>query len=232
MKTTNKSRIPTNPEWFYFNKNKYCSWLYCFICSSSTYHDKRLYYTKNSFIQDIPLIKKLLGVTDKRTINTALKKLLDNGYIFEDGEKYYFPTNEEFKGRYFLIDKDLLYNLCVTKSTLTAQIFIYLADRLKFKEMIYNESEYLFTLKELRVALGYSPNSQNARVESAIKECLQTLKAEKYIDYDNISVLLSTNGKEIVVQNYNLKGVCKEIPRTLQEIKEEESEFSVKIFQF
>ena len=226
----NKRRIPTNKEWFYYNTNKNSSWLYCFICSSSTYHNKRLYYTKDNYNRDLPLIKKLLGVNDKRTIDSALKRLLKDNYIIEDKDKYYFPNNDEFKGRYYLIDRDLLYNLCVTKSTLTAQIFIYLSDRMKYKREEKAESTYNFTLKELRIMLGYSTNSQNVPVENAIKECLQTLKAENYIDYDIKSVLIHNKSKDTMTTNYVLTNICAEIPKKIQEVKQEEQRIEEDFF--
>lgn len=218
----NKRRIPTNKEWFDYKTNKSATWLYCFIISSATYHNKQLYYTKNNYLLDLPLIKKFLGISSKRTIDKYLKILLDKQYIQEDKEKYFFPNNEEFKGRYFLLDKDLLYNLCVTKSTMSAQIFCYLYDRMKYKREENAETTYNFTLKEIRVVLGYSANSQNVPVENAIKECLQTLKAENYIDYNNIYVDIMDNGKLLKVPNYKLTMICDNIPQKLQEVKEEE----------
>ena len=215
-----KRRIPTNKQWFDYNKTKYCGWLFCFMSSSANFHE-RLYYPKRIFLEDLPLIKKFLGVSDKRTITKYVQMLLNNGYLSEDKDNYYFPF-ELHKDTYILIDKDLLYNLCVTKSTITTQVFCYLKSKLCMKQSVYCENTYNFTLKELRIALGYSAQTQNYRIEQAIKECLQTLKAENYIDYTNVYVDLSINGKCEKVPNYQLKYVCDCIPEPIQEIKDTE----------
>lgn len=216
----NKRRIPTDKEWFNYKNNKFAGWLYCFMCSSATYQDK-LYYNKNNFRADFPTIKKGLGINDNRTINKYITILKNQGYIVEDTNNYYFPFVKN-QGSYILIDKKLLYNLCTTKSALTTQIFVYLLNRMKMKRELFNENIYNFTLKELRIILGYSADSQNSRVENAIRECLQTLKAENYIDYNNIYVDILVNNIPEKVPNYQLTFITEKILPKLSEIKEKE----------
>ena len=215
-----KRRIPTEKEWFDYKNNRFAGWLYCFMSSSASFHE-RLYYRKQDFRADLPLIKKLLSVNDNRTINKYINILKDKNYLAEDENNYYFPYVVK-NGTYILIDKDLLYNLCITKSTITTQIFIYLSNRMKMKEDKYKETTYNFTLKELRIALGYSENSQNASVEKAIKECLQTLKAENYIDYENVYIDLIVKGVPEKVPNYVLTSITEVIPQKIEEVKKEE----------
>ena len=214
-----KRRIPTDKQWFDYKSNKYAGWLFCFMSSSASFHEK-IYYPKKTFIEDIPIIKKFLCVTDKRTITKYLNKLINQGYVSEDNDNYYFPYAMN-QGNYILIDRDLLYNLCVTKSTITTQIFCYLTNRMNMKKSQYAESTYNFTLKELRVALGYSDKAYK-ELDKAIRECLQTLKAENYIDYNNIYVDLIVNGIPEKVPNYQLTFITDTIPQKLQEIKEED----------
>lgn len=217
----NKRRIPTDKQWFDYRHNKFASWLYCFMISSATYNDK-LYYPKRNFSRDLPLIKKFLGVSDKRTITKYINQLKSLEYLAEDNENYYFPFQYN-TGTYILINRDLLYNLCITKSTITTQIFVYLMDRLKMKQKLYAETSYNFTIKELRVALGYSEKTQNATIEKAINECLMTLKAEQYIDYTNTYVDITTkDGRTQTIPNYVLTYVCETIPQRLDEIKQEQ----------
>lgn len=218
-----KRRIPTDKEWFDYKENKHSGWLYCFMISSATFHEK-IYYPKKDFFVDLPLIKKFLCVNDNRTINKYIAILKDNGYLAEDEENFYFPFVKN-KGTYILIDKDLLYNLCVTKSTITTQIFVYLSNRLKMKKEQYGTSQYNFTIKEIRIALGYSKESQNARIEKSIKECLQTLKAENYIDYSNIYIDTIVNGTPQKIPNYQLNYITENIPQKLAEIKQKEFVF-------
>lgn len=215
-----KRRIPTDKEWFDYKNNKYASWLYCFMSSSASFHDK-LYYKKQHFYADLGIIKKCLGIQDKRTINKYIDILLKNGYLSQDEENFYFPFVMN-NGTYILIDKDLLYNISMTKSHISAQTFIYLSNRMKMKREQYNETTYNFTLKELRIAFGYSETSQNSRIESAIRECLQTLKAEKYIDYENVYVDLLVRGVPEKVPNYKLTYITEKLPKELERIKEEE----------
>ena len=215
-----KRRIPTDKQWFDYKNNKHAGWLFCFMSSSASYHDK-LYYPKQRFLDDLPLIKKFLGVNDKRTINRYLNILKNNNYISEDDKNYYFPYVIG-QGTYILLDRDLLYNLCITKSTLLIQIFCYLYMRMSMKESLSGESEYNFTLKEIRVALGYSSKSQNATIEKAIKECLETMKAGDYIDYENIYVDIMVNGVPEKVPNFKLTKIIEELPQKIQEIKSAE----------
>lgn len=221
-----KRRIPTDKQWFDYKSNKYAGWLFCFMSSSASFHEK-IYYPKKRFIEDLPLIKKFLCVSDKRTITKYLKKLINQGYISEDNDNYYFPYVMN-QGNYILIDRALLYNLCVTKSTITTQIFCYLTNRMNMKESQYTEKAYNFTLKELRVALGYSDKSYN-ELDRAIKECLQTLKAENYINYNNIYVDLIVNGIPKKVPNYQLTFITETIPQVLKEIKEDDHSIIIEI---
>lgn len=216
-----KRRIPTDKQWFDYKNNRFAGWLFCFMSSSASFHEK-IYYPKKRFIEDIPLIKKFLCVSDKRTIAKYLKILIEQGYVSEDNENYYFPY-EMYKGSYILIDRDLLYNLCVSKSTITTQIFCYLTNRMNMKKSQFADSTYNFTLKELRVALGYSDKSYN-ELDKAIKECLQTLKAEYYINYTNIYVDIIVNGKPQKVPNYQLTFITDTIPIELQGVKQEDYE--------
>ena len=219
-----KRRIPTTKEWFDYKTYKFAGWLYCFMSSSAKFHEK-LYLKKTDFVASWPIIKRATGKDDNRTIKKYLKILLDNNYLSEDEENYYFPFVMN-NGTYILIDKDLLYNICTTKSVIAIQTFIYLSNRMKMKKELYDESTYNFTLKELRVALGFSASSQNKLIETAIRECLQTLKAEKYIDYDNIYVDILVNGIVTKSPNYQLTFIAETLPQKIVDIKHAEMEFN------
>ena len=88
---------------------------------------------------------------------------------------------------------------------MTIQVFIYLMDKMNMKKSQYKENTYNFTIKELHSALGYSTESQNNNIDNAIKECLQSLKAEGYINYyydkiDNVKTRekLNAETKDII----------------------------------
>lgn len=216
-----KRLIPTDKEWFNYKDNKYCSWLFSFIASSATFYNGNLYYTKKQYIKDIPLIKKYVDIKNKKSIDDKMNKLIKLGYITEDKENYYIINHTDLT--YLLIDRDLLYNICITKSVMTIQVFIYLMDKMNMKKIQYKENTYNFTIKELHSALGYSPLSQNNNIDNAIKECLQSLKAEGYINYyyDKVENENSKKGN-YKIPNHILTFVCDTIPKQLQEVKKED----------
>lgn len=209
--------IPTDDSWYNYKDNRYCAWLFSFMSSSASYYNKRLYYPKKKYIKDIKLIENFLGIK-KRTIDKYINKLLKLNYIEEDKENYYIMNHTE--ETYLLMNRELLYNICITKSFLTIQIFVYLMDRMNMKQKNYNNNTYNFTIKEIKTILGYSPNTQNYQVEQAIKEVIQTLKAESYINYESVYIETEESNKgNYKIPNYLLTYVCNTIPIALQEIK-------------
>lgn len=222
-----KRLIPTDKEWYDYNHNKYCAWLFSYMVSCATYNptEKDLYITKKSFnkTDNIKLILKFLNVKNKKTVIKYLDKLIDLGYVkTTDTDTCYHLLNYT-ENTYVLIDKDLLYNICITKSALSIQIFIYLLERMTYKQQRTKENIYNFTLKELEIVLGFSGNSQNYNIESAIKECLQTLKAESYINYKIVHIELNDCDKNYKIPNYQLTYITERLPQSIQEIKQSET---------
>lgn len=216
-----KRLIPTDKEWFNYKDNKYCSWLFSFIASSATFYNGSLYYTKKQYIKDMPLIKKYVDIKNKKSIDDKMNKLIKLGYITEDKDNYYIINHTDLT--YLLIDRDLLYNICITKSVMTIQVFIYLMNKMNMKLNQYNENTYNFTIKELHSALGYSPLSQNNYIDNAIRECLQSLKSEGYINYNIIPIETDKSIKgNYKIPNHVLTFVCDTIPKQLQEVKKED----------
>lgn len=72
----------------------------------------------------------------------------------EDSENFYFPYNEA--GKYKLVNYEMLSYLVNTRNSNAIKIYIYLLNKFQWKE------NYIFTLKELLVAIGYSENSNNS----------------------------------------------------------------------
>lgn len=219
-----KRLIPTDKEWYNYKENKYCAWLFSFMVSCANYNKQvnDLYYTKSQYKDDMQSIKRLCGVSNKRTIDRYKNKLLELGYITEDENCYHIINHTDMT--YILIDKDLLYNICTTKSTLTIQIFVYLLERMNMKKKVYSDSKYNFTIKEVQSMLGYTSNSQNNNLSRAIVECIQTLKAEEYIDYNIVYVESDNNNrKQYKIPNYQLVYICEKLPTAIQQIKKAET---------
>lgn len=204
----NYRNIPTEETWFNYIDNKNASWLYCYLISIATYHNGYIYISKENYYDSLPIIRNLLGVSDKqnRSIKKSISYLLDKGYIQESADAYIFVKKQP----YISIDKDLLYELCTTRSNICAQIFIYLKNRLKYKKEKYNSDSYNFTIKEIKGVLGYSVDSQNKTIEKAIKSCLESLERENYIKYINKNV--EVPGHNYKIPNYILTFATDRVP--------------------
>ena len=79
----------------------------------------------------------------------------------EDSENFYFPYNEA--GKYKLVYYEMLSYLVNTRNSNAIKIYIYLLNKFQWKE------NYVFTLKELLVAIGYSENSNNSLASQMVK---------------------------------------------------------------
>lgn len=184
-------RMPVEENWFDKKTNDL---LYGYLQASASYNKdeqdtmKRLYYPKAQFNKELKIIKQLIGCSDKRTVTTKIKTLMERGYLAEDANNYYFPYNPD--NFYIILDRDLLFYICTTMSQFSLKTYVYLADKARMKD------NYHFTIKELRVAFGYSSNSQNATMEKAIGGCLDVLARTGLIRYH----------KEYVDVNYNESG--------------------------
>ena len=92
-----------------------------------------------------------------------------------------------------MVSRDVLAYLCTVSNPFVIKIYFYLADKFKFKK------DYHFTLKQLRVMLGYS-SSENERVTTLIKLALSSLSVMGFIDYKPVKIKLESNGK--VIDNF------------------------------
>ena len=85
----------------------------------------------------------------------------ESGLLSEDSENFYFPYNEA--GKYKLVNYEMLSYLVNTRNSNAIKIYIYLLNKFQWKE------NYVFTLKELLIAIGYSENSNNSLASQMVK---------------------------------------------------------------
>lgn len=125
-------------------------------------------------------LKSILNMTDKG-ISKNLDKLIELGLVQEGTMKsgnneyacYYFPY--EYDGTFKYISVDLLWYLVNTASSNVIRVYLYLLNKSTLKE------DYVFTLKEIKAALGYAESTKTA--EGMIRSCLACLKTQGIIDF-------------------------------------------------
>ena len=100
-------------------------------------------------------------ISGSSSVTPVMEKLKENGLLSEDSENFYFPYNEA--GKYKLVNYEMLSYLVNTRNSNAIKIYIYLLNKFQWKE------NYVFTLKELLVAIGYSENSNNSLASQMVK---------------------------------------------------------------
>lgn len=163
----------------------------------ATFHPvkKQLYLTKQNLMKNKKDIYAICNL-DSRKLKAHIQKLMDKGLIKEEmiGEypSYTFPY--DYDGGYQLIDYEMLWYLVSTRSKSSLQIYVYLLNKYLWKAQ--TEEKYVFTNKELQVALGYSENTKLAN--SIMSNILESLSREgiiKFVDFYETG--FSGNGVEI-----------------------------------
>ena len=223
--------MPVEKEWFDKNLDKL---LYCLMQSFSLEDkkqadaQKRVYYPKDQFNRDTKLIKKSLGIKDKRTLNSKLNTLFEKGYLAEDEDNYYFPFVVDKDHLYYLIDKELLKALTSSSNGIGIGIFIYLAFATNAKK------GYQFTITELMRVLGYQTGKDRAGGPSfqLVAGALAGLKESKFLDYSYKKITLNDGH---IITNMYITNIATKVPKERKaEVKkatETKNENSEKLFE-
>lgn len=141
-------------------------------------NEHREYLMKKTYQKNKKVIAGVVGVTTK-TIGNHLNRLAEKGLIDEgievingkDVEVFWFPA---VKGRYEILEQDMVRYLIDTKSIHAIKIFIYLLNKYKWKRQ--NGEKYIFTKRELIGALGYSENSlDNKELYKTVDNIIKSL---------------------------------------------------------
>lgn len=208
--TTEYRRMPVEEDWFNKKLNDIVyGYLQCL--GSQHYEGKKIIVElpKTEFNKNLTQLKKILGVKDKRTITAAINKLKEAGYIAEDDEKFTFPYDEN--NFYITIEKQFLKYLCDTANSNVIKIYVYL----KFKSN--NIQNYHFTLKELKLMMGYAESTKTC--DEMIRNCLACLEKQKIIKTENTYVDVDSSKGEYKAPNYILLEIADKLPESIEEKK-------------
>jgi hypothetical protein len=114
---------------------------------------------------------------------------------------YWFPHNENTP--YKLVEKDLIRYLVDTRNAQAIKVYLYLLNKYEWK------SGYLFTIKEIQKALGYSGDSDSARI--TVGNILDSFAREGMIEFED-TVDYDMRGEEIIaIPKKQLNFVAKSI---------------------
>lgn len=175
--------------------------LYGFLRSLSTaepLHEKgklsgkyEEYLTKKEYLKNKKAIAAICGCST-RTVERHLERLFEMGLLEEgikevnidnkDGTEshyeypcFWFPYNE--KGKYKLLDKEMVSYLVATRNPQCIRVYLYLLNKYEWKP------DYSFTLLELQKALGYSENTKG--LSTMFGNIVDSLAREGIIRYEN-----------------------------------------------
>lgn len=145
------------------------------------------YLLKSNFVKEKKTAAKVCDCTT-RTVDNRLKALISAGLVKEDkieiikGDKtysydcYLFPF--DYDGNFKLIDLRLLQYLVNTSNSQVIRVYLYLLNCSTMKE------DYIFTITEIKKALGYSPNTKG-NIETIIGDILKCLSKQGIIRYED-----------------------------------------------
>lgn len=145
----------------------------------------REYLPIKTFKKNKKLIAGICNCNPK-TIDRHIEKLAEAGLLDEgievveiNGKEYDYPCYwfpYDYDGAYKLIDKEIINYLVNTRNSHAIRIYLYLLNKYQWKK------DYLFTIQEIREALGYAASTQSCDV--LIKNVLASFKAEGIIKYE------------------------------------------------
>lgn len=145
----------------------------------------------------------MIGKT-ARTVTNRLSKLVEKGLLKEDtkdGQSIYILT--ENSERYQLINYDILFYLLINRSAQSIRVYVYLLNKYLWKKET-NEN-YIFTLSELKDALGYAETTKTADI--ILDTILKSFYREGLIKWREIIDSKNVNGKVIPVIRKELLSV-------------------------
>lgn len=156
----------------------------------ATYHpDKKILYIP---ISKMPQEKKAMTlIIDKstKTVQRKIDTLIRNGLIIKKSielngkETLVYEIPQDTKGRYKIIDEELMWYIISTRRLWALKIYLYLLDKYNWKKQEQKEM-YSFTCGELAQAIGYTETSAaTGTISSIISNLLVSFKREGVIDY-------------------------------------------------
>lgn len=124
--------------------------------------------------------------TVQRKIDTCVEKglLIKREVELNNKPTWIYEIPQETKGRYEILQDDLMWYIICTRRQYALKIYLYLYNKYKWKKQEKKEM-YSFTCGELAEAIGYSASSADTgAVTSIISMQLKSLKNEGIIDFE------------------------------------------------
>lgn len=175
------------------------------------------YLTKKEYLKNKKAIAGICGCST-RTVERHLERLFECGLLEEgikeviidnkDGTEssydypcFWFPYDE--KGKYKLLDKEMVSYLVATRNPQCIRVYLYLLNKFEWK------TNYSFTLLELQKALGYSENTKG--LSTMFGNIVDSLAREGIIRYENTYEYIQEGEELHKVPRKVLKFVAKSV---------------------
>lgn len=161
----------------------------------------REYLPIKTFTKNKKMIAQVLGCST-RTIDRHLEQLAKAGLIDEGVEVkgeyeypcFWFPYDES--KAYKLLDSDLVLYLVNTRNVQCIRVYLYLLNKYQWKR------GYLFSIQELKEALGYASSTKTA--DAIIKDILTSFRNEGIIAYEKVYEQVDIGTKIVPVERLRL----------------------------
>ena len=173
-------RLPTEGVFMSF---KIDDIVYGYLQGIATYKpgEKTVYLTEAQLNDAKRVLKDLLG-TSSKTIKRKVDMLIQKNLLAYDANNriysFLYDTNE----KYCIVSADLLLKLTSVYNHMAVRTYVYLLDKFLWKQK--ENDVYNFTLKELKMAFGYSEGTRGL-IENILREVLDNLKYNNYINYES-----------------------------------------------
>lgn len=167
--------------------------LYTYLYANTYYHQKKFYLPKASYVKHRPIIQKILNLKTPRSIDYALKKLIEKKLIQEDKDNLYFSLPKKGE-HYHKLEVNLLKQLSSCLPQQGIRVYLYLV-KLCGGPNRTNDG-VTFSLTSLKKHLGYYPTTDVPNISKA----LQALQDNGFLEIkktklwnDNLGKLFEVN---------------------------------------
>ena len=136
-----------------------------------------------------------------RTVTNNINAMIDRGLLMlieKDGQSAYLLT--EGIGRYQLVNYDILWYLLQTRSKIAIKVYVYLLNKYLWKQQTHEN--YIFTIDELSIAMGYAASSTT--VQPMVSVLLDSFAREGLLKWREVVDTKEINGKMVPVTRREL----------------------------
>ena len=175
----------------------------------ATFHPvkKKLYLTEQNLKKNRKVLYALCDL-DSRKLKAHIQKLMNRELVaaedIDNYASYTFPY--DYDGCYQLVDYEMLWYLVSTRNKFAIQIYVYLLNKYLWKNQ--TREKYIFTNKELQIALGYSEDTKLAG--TAITNVLESLSREGIIAFEEFyEEMIDSRGNRVLSPKKRLKFVAR-----------------------